>query len=95
MNPSADGGRGNGKVVWSATMSLDGFIAGPDDAMGWVFDHSGPNPTVDEVISRTGAALAGRRSWDVGRLDEAPVKLESLEASSAGRVTTLRFRVLK
>ena len=33
-----------GRVVWSATVSLDGFIAGPDDAMGWVFDHSGPNP---------------------------------------------------
>jgi len=31
----------------------------------------------------------------VGRLDEAPVELEPLEVSSAGRVTTLRFRVLK
>lgn len=24
-----------GKVVWHVTMSLDGFIAGPDDAMEW------------------------------------------------------------
>jgi hypothetical protein len=26
-------------VVWHVTMSLDGFIAGPDDAMDWVFDY--------------------------------------------------------
>jgi hypothetical protein len=26
-----------GKVVWHVTMSLDGFIAGPDDALDWVF----------------------------------------------------------
>ena len=26
-------------VVWHITMSLDGFIAGPDDAMEWVFDY--------------------------------------------------------
>jgi hypothetical protein len=26
-------------VVWRVTMSLDGFIAGPDDAMDWVFDY--------------------------------------------------------
>lgn len=25
-----------GKVVWHITMSLDGFIAGADDAMDWV-----------------------------------------------------------
>lgn len=57
---------GPGKVVWSATMSLDGFIAGPDDAMGWVFDHSGPDPWVDRIVRATGAVLAGRRSYDVG-----------------------------
>ena len=56
--------KARGKVVWSATMSLDGFIAGPDDAMGWVFDYSGSDPVVDELIGRTGAVLAGRRSYD-------------------------------
>ena len=30
----------------------------------------------------------------VGRLDEAPVELELPEASRAGHVTTMRFRVL-
>jgi dihydrofolate reductase len=58
-----------GIVVWHVTMSLDGFIAGPDDAMDWFFEHAEPNPAVDEVIRTTGAILAGRRTYDVGRRD--------------------------
>jgi RibD C-terminal domain len=53
-------------VVWSATISLDGFIAGQGDAMRWIFDHSGPNPVVDRVMRDAGAVLAGRRSYHVG-----------------------------
>jgi dihydrofolate reductase len=28
-----------GKVLWHVTMSLDGFISGPNDSMDWVFDY--------------------------------------------------------
>jgi dihydrofolate reductase len=52
-------------VVWHITMSLDGFIAGPDDAMEWAFRSSGPSRIADEVMSSTGAILAGRRWHDV------------------------------
>ena len=48
-------------------MSLDGFIAGPDDAMGWVFAYDDPNPVIGETISSTGALLVGRRTFDAGR----------------------------
>jgi hypothetical protein len=48
-----------GKVLWHATISLDGFIAGPHDAMEWVFDHAGPNPAAARVTAETGALLAG------------------------------------
>jgi dihydrofolate reductase len=52
-------------VLWHITMSLDGFIAGPDDAMDWAFDYPAePNPVVDEVVQATGAILAGRRWYD-------------------------------
>jgi dihydrofolate reductase len=54
-------------VIWSTTMSLDGYIAGPDDAMDWVFRFTGAGENADEIISSTGAILAGRRSYDVGR----------------------------
>ena len=55
-----------GLVVWHVTMSLDGFIAAPDDAMDWVFDSwTGPNETANEVIATTGAILMGRRTYEV------------------------------
>jgi dihydrofolate reductase len=46
-------------------MSLDGFIAGPDDAMDWAFEHGGAIAMADEVRTTTGAILAGRRWYDV------------------------------
>ena len=30
------------KVVVQAAMSLDGFIAGPGDSTGWVFEYTTP-----------------------------------------------------
>jgi dihydrofolate reductase len=51
------------KFLYSAAMSLDGFIAGPDGDMSWMTDHLGPNPIVDELIPQTGAILAGNRTF--------------------------------
>jgi dihydrofolate reductase len=56
-----------GKVVWHFTMSLDGFIAGPDDSMEWAFDAfrgESRNEIGEEVMNSTGAILAGRRWYD-------------------------------
>jgi dihydrofolate reductase len=52
-----------GKVLYSATMSLDGFIAGPGGDMSWLTEHIGPNRTVDEVIGQIGALLVGNRTF--------------------------------
>ena len=53
------------KVVWHVTMSLDGFIAGPDHAMEWARDvPSGPNELAAEVMHSTGAILGGRGWYD-------------------------------
>ena len=53
-------------VVWHVTMSLDGFITGPDDSMDWAFEYpDSPLRLADEVKSSTGAILAGRRWYDV------------------------------
>ena len=52
-----------GKLLYSATMSLDGFIAGPGGDMSWLIEHLGPNPTVDEVIGKVGALLVGNRTF--------------------------------
>jgi dihydrofolate reductase len=52
-----------GKLLYSATMSLDGFIAGPGGDMSWLTDHLGPNPTVDELVGKIGALLVGNRTF--------------------------------
>jgi dihydrofolate reductase len=51
------------KFLYSAAMSLDGFIAGLDGDMLWMTDFLGPNPVVDDLISQTGALLVGNRTF--------------------------------
>lgn len=51
------------KLLYSASMSLDGFIAGPGGDMSWLSAHLGPNPTADELIGRIGALLIGNRTF--------------------------------
>jgi dihydrofolate reductase len=58
-------------------MSLDGFIAGPDDAMDWVVQQWSDkgdrvrdirvekSSVAEEVMQTTGAVLAGRRWYDI------------------------------
>lgn len=66
----ADAGTRTGKVVVNRSMSLDGFIAGPGDAMDWVFDFAVPDDFA-QIAAATGAMLIGRRTWDVGhRMEE-------------------------
>jgi dihydrofolate reductase len=55
------------KILWHVTMSLDGFITGPDDTMDWMSVYSDPNVIADETRDATGAILAGRRWYDVAR----------------------------
>lgn len=52
-------------------MSLDGYIAGSGDTMDWIFNYSYPNDEIDEVIRTTGALLVGRRSYEVGKAENA------------------------
>ena len=52
-----------GKLLYSAAMSLDGFIAGPRGDMSWLTEHLGPDPTVDEVAGQVGALLVGSRTF--------------------------------
>jgi dihydrofolate reductase len=51
------------KMLYSATMSLDGYITGPSGDMSWLVPYLGPNPTVDEIVGRIGAILVGNRSF--------------------------------
>jgi dihydrofolate reductase len=52
-----------GRMLYSATMSLDGFIAGPGGDMSCFTEYLGPNPTVDGLIGNIGALLVGNRTF--------------------------------
>jgi dihydrofolate reductase len=63
-----DTSMGSGKVVVNRCMSLDGFTAGPGDAMDWIFDFMGPiEEEFPEIMAATGAMLIGRRTYEVGK----------------------------
>ena len=57
---------GLGKVVVNRAMSLDGFIAGPDDAMDWIIEYMKDDP-FPEVMRATGAMLIGRGTHEVSK----------------------------
>lgn len=52
-----------GKVLYSATMSLDGYIAGAGGDMSWLTPYLGPNPRADELQRQIGALLIGHRTF--------------------------------
>jgi dihydrofolate reductase len=72
----SDTSSGTGKVVVNRAMSLDGFIAGPRDAMDWVAEFLPPEE-MREQAAATGAMLVGRRTAEVG---------QRMEAEKPGRV---------
>lgn len=58
-------------VRWHTLMSLDGFIAGPHDEMGWAFEAQlGSGETIDEIVRSTGTLLVGHRTQDVEDRDQ-------------------------
>ena len=64
-----------GRVVADMSVSLDGFVAGPDDEMEHVFAWYGrPQPTAPDATTRAGSdglglgvIVYGRRTFDVAR----------------------------
>ena len=70
-----DTNTGSGKVVVNRTMSVDGFTAGPGDAMDWIFDFIAPDARwLMEIAAATGAMLVGRRTHEVGKRMNADVE---------------------
>ena len=57
--------RGMSRVIWHTMMSLDGYIAGPDDSMDWAREQPGGSALADETRDRIGAIVAGRRWYDL------------------------------
>ena len=73
-------------MVVNRSMSLDGFIAGPDDAMDWIFDFIEPTAAwMSEIAAATGAMLVGRRHSDeVGDRMDKPTRSGCAASSDEG-----------
>jgi dihydrofolate reductase len=78
----SDTSTGNGKVVVNRVMSLDGFIAGPGDTMGWIFDFVAED-YFRENAAATGAMLVGRRTYEVGKRMNAGKERSQQRAAAA------------
>ncbi|MFF5173354.1 dihydrofolate reductase family protein [Micromonospora sp. NPDC000089] len=51
-------------LLYAATASLDGFIAGPGGDMSWLTEHiGGENPTADRLLAGVGALLVGNTTF--------------------------------
>src|SRR5215471_2144169 len=72
-------------------MSLDGFVAGPDDSMDWVFEYATPDQE-SEVMAATGAMLCGRRTYDVGQRDAGKLSGDAYGGLWSGPVFVLTHR---
>jgi hypothetical protein len=74
-----------GKVLRHFTMSLDGFVAGPNHAMDWVTGLSIRPRLVEEYAETTGAVLGGRDGFDAY-----PLSAASTVARGRGLYSSLR-----
>lgn len=85
-----------GIVVVNTSISLDGFVAGPDHEMDWVFDNrflpEDSSDLFDDVIATTGAILTGRNSYGVGEQSERPETQQAFGGRWSGPEFVLTHR---
>ena len=54
-----------GKVRFDISMSLDGYIAGPNDEIAWVMGHGPAGELARKTEEAAGAIIMGRRLYEV------------------------------
>jgi dihydrofolate reductase len=82
------------KVLYSATMSLDGFIAGPGGDMSWLADYLGANPVAESLVEQIGALLIGRRTFEGDDPNRGTEKEGALEGAWHGPQFVVTHRPL-
>ncbi len=87
------------RFIFSATCSLDGFMAGPGGDMSWLTEHlGGANPHAERLLAGTGALLVGGGRTTVTTRTAAPTTRAPSAASTTdpwwssptGHLTTRR-----
>ena len=55
-----------GKTLLYIATSLDRYVAGPNDEVEWLNRYNNVDFGLKEFLSRVGAIIMGRRSYDIG-----------------------------
>jgi len=53
------------RAILYIAQSLDGFVAGRNDDISWLFRYNDVDYGFDEFFSRIGAVIKGRRTYDI------------------------------
>jgi dihydrofolate reductase len=80
------------RFLYSVTMSLDGFIAGPGGDMSWLTPHLGPNPEAGALVGQIGALLVGARTWGGDDPNRGTEKEGAFEGAWSGPQVVLTHR---
>src|ERR1700740_2923557 len=75
------------KVLWHFTMSLDGFVAGPEHDMQWLTGFAVRPGLIEEYNRTTGGVLAGRDGFAVPSVMPGPTAAHGRARSSYSRTT--------
>jgi dihydrofolate reductase len=67
MGITGAAGEGNGPVVISAAVSLDGRLADGAGGVGWLDPYPASDFGFDQFIAGVGGVIMGRRSFEAGR----------------------------
>jgi riboflavin biosynthesis pyrimidine reductase len=76
-----------GKVLWHFTMSLDGFVAGPNHEMDWMTGFSFRPGLVEEYVETTGAVLGVETVGTTPRATAARTAAPGTDRSSCSPTT--------
>ncbi|MFD0901582.1 dihydrofolate reductase family protein [Actinomadura sediminis] len=81
------------KLLYSATMSLDGFIAAPGGDMSWLTEHlADPDPAAEGLVDRIGAIIAGNGTFGGGDPNEGTDKEGAFGGQYDGPMFVLTHR---
>lgn len=81
--------------LYSASMSLDGYICAPGGDMSWLKPHLVPDPLGEELVPRVNVILSGRRTYDGGDPNAGDLEREgAFEGQWQGTQVVLTHRPL-
>lgn len=81
-----------GKVLFSFTMSLDGFVAGPHHDMGWMTGFTAEPGLIDEIDIHVAPILLGDGIRLYHNPGKAPIRLHRLDGSDPTAAARVRYR---